>query len=295
MNPYYTVLLLCFLVLLAILLIRYVNNTVDREFRGLAQAVTDPEFRHAELERVDSLLASHLPLPNDVKPLPKPGSGMRTAVAPILLALGVILLWGGGAAQREREKWFYGAVVALCVAVVIMLATLTRRRLARTARLLLFRADLKRLDGDRRGAAEDLRMLLKVTPWDDSAWAELSDDLAAEGKLAEALDSIRKSVKIDPDYDEYRMLETSLAIRLGRNDEAKNALEDWGRVAGVQPDDSRLAVYQAALRLAEGNREAAEESLKKILLDQDDAELDFLDDDQALHDVKNLLPGRSAP
>lgn len=294
MNPYYTILLLGFLVLLAIVLIRYVNNTVDREFRGLAQAVTDPEFRRSELERVNALLASHLPLPQDVKPLSKPGTGVKSAIPPVLLALGVILLWGGGSVRQEREKWFYGAVVALCLATAIMLATLRSRKRARTARLLLFRADLKRLDSDRQGAAEDVKELLKLTPWDDAAWAELSDDLAAEGKLPEALDAIRTSVRLDSNYDEYRMLETSLAIRLGRSDEARSALAEWGRVAGVLPDDPRLAVYQAALQLAEGNREAAEDSLKKILSDKED-DLDFLDDDQALHEIKNLLPGRSAP
>lgn len=293
MNPYYTVLLLCFLVLLAILLIRYVNNTVDKEFRGLAQAVTDPEFRHSELARVDALLSSHLPLPPDVRPLSKPGAGLRAAIAPILLALGVILLWGGGAAQREREKWFYGAVVALCVAAVIMLATLRSRKISRTARLLLFRADLKRLDNDRKGSAEDLRELLRVTPWDDSSWAELSDDLSAEGKLPEALETIREAVRIDPEYDEYRILETSLAIRLGRLDEAKAAIAGWSGITGMEEDDPRLAVYRAALRLAEGNREAAEESLKHVQLDKDGVILDFLDEDQALNDIKTLFPGRN--
>lgn len=292
-NPYYIILLLCFLALIAILLIRYVNNTVDREFRGLAQAVTDPDFRHAEISRVDALLANHLPLPSDTQPIPKPRTGLRGAAAPVLLALGVILLWGGGAAQRDRETWYYGGLIALALAAAVMLISLRKRQQSRTARLLLFRADLKRLDGDRKNAAEDLRQLLRLTPWDDSAWAELSDDLAADGKLQDALEAAAEAAKIDPDYDEYHMLQASLSIRLGKTEEAKAAIGEWTRVAGVAEDDPRLAVYQAALQLAEGKRDDAEKTLKRILLDHDEAGLEFLDDDQALNEVKELLPGRS--
>lgn len=291
MNPYYIILLLCFLVLLAILLIRYVNNTVERQFRGLAQAVTDPEFRRSEIARVDGLLSGLTPLPADVRPVPKPRSGLGGAAAPVLLALGVILLWGGGAAPRDKETWYYGGLIALGVAALVMLVTLGKRKRARTAGLLLFRADLKRLDGDHVGAAKDLRDVLRLTPWDDSAWAELSDDLAAEGKLAEALDAVGEAAKIDPDYDEYRMLEASLSIRLGKLPEAERAIAEWTRVAGVEADDPRLAVYQAALQLARGDREAAERSLKNALLEDDD--LEFFDEDQALWGIKELLPGRS--
>lgn len=293
MIPYYPVILLCFLALLAILLIRYVNNTVDREFRGLAQAVTDPEFRHKEIARADSLLAPLLPLPADVGPLPKPNPGFRGAAAPVLLALGVILLWGGGAAPKDKDTWYYGGLAALVLALLVMLFTLRKRKRLRTARLLLFRADLQRLEGNRRESAADLRELLKLTPWDDSAWAELSDDLAADGKLPEALEAVREAAKVDPDYDEYRMLEASLSIRLGKLGEARDAIAEWTRTAGVAADDPRLAVYQAALQLAEGNREAAEQSLKKILLDHDDSGLEFLDEDQALSGVRDLLPGRT--
>lgn len=291
-NPYYIILLLGFLVLLAILLIRYVNNTVDREFRGLAQAVTDPDFRRAEISRLDGLLTSMLPLASDVEPLPPPGSGFRGAAAPVLLALGVILLWGGGAAQRDKTTWYYGGLAALGLAFIVFLATVRNRQRRRTARLLLFRADLKRLDGDRVGAATDLRQLVRLTPWDDSAWAELSDDLAAEGNLNEAFESIRQAAAIDENYDEYHMVEASLAIRMRKLDEAKDAIAAWTKAAGVAADDPRLTVYQAALQLAEGNRDGAEQSLKKVLLDADN-DLEFLDEDQALAGIKDLLPGRS--
>lgn len=293
MNPYYTILLLAFLILLAILLIRYVNNTVDREFRSLAQASGDAEFRRAEIARVDALLTGVLPIPDDAQPLPRPKSGLRGAAVPALLALGVILLWGSGSVPEERELWLYGGIAALALAGLVMLVTLRRRKWARTARLLLFRADLKRMENERAGAAADLRELLKLTPWDDSAWAELSDDLAAQRKLPEALAAMENAASIDPRYDEYHMLQASLAIRMGDVERAEKAVADWKRIDGVGDDDPRLKIYQAALELLRGDRDAASETLRRALVDHDDQGLDFLDDDQALAGVRALLPERT--
>lgn len=212
----------------------------------------------------------------------------------MLLAVGVILLWGAGAAREgTRSAWLYGGMTALGLAAVIMLISLSTRKSARMARLLLFRADLKRLDGDRSGAAVDLRELLRITPWDDSAWAELSDDLAAAGRLPDALAAMDEAVKLDPRYDEYRMVSASLAIRTGKLASAREMIRQWVELDGVGPDDPRLTIYQAALELAEGNRAKAEESLKKVLLDRDNADMEFLDTDQALKGVRDLLPGRA--
>lgn len=292
MSPYYTIGLLAFVILLGVLLIRYVNNTVDNEFRSLARSVTDAEFRKEQLTAVDARLERLLPLPPDVSPIPRPGAG-RGLLPPMLLALGVILLWGGGAANRDRHLWLYGGMAAMLVAVLVMLVTLRRRRRARTARLLLFRADLRRLDGNRAGSAADLGQLIKLTPWDDSAWAEYSDDLAANGQLGEALSAMDEAARLDPDYDEYRQLQASLAIRQGRLDRARQAIGEWTELGGVKPDDPRLAIYHAALQLAEGAREDAAATLRGILLDKDAAAWEYLDNDSALSAVKDLLPGKA--
>ncbi len=291
MNAYYTMGLLAFLVLAAVLLVRYVHSTVDKEFVSLARAVADGEYREDELRRVDALLAGSLPLPDDVKPLAGPISAGRGALAPMLLAVGVILLWGGGAATEEKGLWFYGGLVCALAAAGIMLVSLRKRKWERVARLLRFRADLKRLDGRRQGAADDLVQLIKLTPWDDAAWAELSDDLAAEGDVESALEAMRQAERLDPRYDEYRMLVASLAIRLGKLDMARDAIKAWVELDGVQPDDPRPVMYRAALELAEGKREAAAQSLRAVLADPD-APLEYLDTDQALRGVKDLLPGR---
>lgn len=292
MNILYSVMLVVFLVLLAVLLIRYVNATVDKEFKDLARAVSDDQFRTDELNRVDRLLDGYLPLASDVKPLAGPLSGGRGALPPVLLAVGVILLWGAGSGPEDGRIWFIGAIVCFALAAFVMLFTLRRRKWERLARLLRFRADLKRMGGDRKGAAEDLVELVKLTPWDDAAWAEFSDDLAADGNLPDALNAISQAARLDPRYDEYRMLEASLAIRLGRLEQARTAIEIWKEMDKVRPDDPRPVVYRAALELAEGNRERAAESLRNVLLDPEEHSLEVLDTDQALRDIRDLLPGR---
>ncbi|MDR1744693.1 MAG: hypothetical protein LBS30_02955 [Planctomycetota bacterium] len=293
MNPYYTILLLAFLILLAVLLIRFVNNAVDREFRSLAQAANDPEYRKGEIRRVDALLAGSLPLPVGAAPLPGPRSGVRGSLPPVLLALGVILLWGAGSVRQDGRLWLYGGVAALAAAGALMLVTLRRRKWSRTARLLLFRADLKRMDNDRIGAASDLCELLKLTPWDDSAWAELSDDLAAQKRLREALEAMETATRIDPRYDEYRMVQASLAIRMGDLEYAEKAIAAWKKLDSVPDDDPRAKIYEAALQLARGDRDDAAETLRTVLLNNDDHGLEFLDDDQALAGIRDLLPGRT--
>lgn len=296
MDIYYSLILLAFLAGMGIVLIRYVNTTVDKEFRNLARAVDDDEFRSGELSRVDALLASQLPLPADVRPLSGPLSSGRSIVPPVLMAVGVILLWGAGSAVREeRPLWFYGALACLVLASGIMLITLRKRKWERTARLLRFRADLKRMDGERAGAAADLRELIKLTPWDDAAWAELAEDLNAECRVDDALDAIGQAARLDPRYDEYRMIEASLAIRAGKLDQARGAVDMWVQTSGMDKDDPRPVVYRAAIQLAAGNRDSAAASLRNILLDSPDGPgFEFLDTDQALAGVKDLLPGSTA-
>lgn len=298
MNPYYTLALVGFLVLVAVLLVRYVNTTVDRQFRSLARAAEDEAFRKERMALLSNQLAGTLPLPAEIRPLPGPKGGGWRALPPVLTVLGIILLWGGGGgvAREFRTLWLYGGLVALGIAAAILLVTLHRRKWARTARLLLFRADLRRMDGDREGAAGDLRQLLRLTPWDDAAWAELSDDLAVSGELADALSAMSRASSLDPEYDEYHMLQASLAIRLKDFVRARSALADWRQRGGADADDPRLAVYQAALDLAEGRREKAEAAVKTLLPDGDagkDPGWEFLDGDRALEDVRALFPGGS--
>lgn len=297
MNPYYTIALVGFLVLLAVLLVRFVNKVVDDQFRGLARAGEDGAFRKERIAKLTASLGGALPLPESVSPLPGPKAGPAAAVPPVLAAVGVVLLWGGGGgvAQEHRGLWLYGGLAALAVAAVFLLATLRRRKWARTARLLLFRADLRRMDGDRKGAAADLLQLLRLTPWDDAAWAELSDDLAVSGELPEALEAMARAGELDPAYDEYHMLQASLAIRLKDFPRARAAIDDWRKLGGVDDEDPRVAVYRAALHLAEGRLDEAKAAVRTAFgggEDFDEGDWEFLDGDQALAGVRSILPGR---
>ncbi len=289
MVAYHILALLVFLIVVAALLIRYVDRTVDREFRNLARATSDAEYRQDELLRADRLLEDRLPLPDDVGPVPGPAKGWSRALPFVLSAIGVILLWGGLFAREERGTWLYAGVALLLLSAGILLATLERRKWERLARLLRFRADLRRMDGKRAAAAADLRELLRLTPWDDAAWAELADDLAAEGDLDAALEAVRQAIRLDQRYDEYRMLEASLCLRLFRLDQAREALADWAGLDGIGPDDPRVIIYRAALELAGGNRERATSSLGKLQLEEEHS-FEFLDNDQALEGLRDLLP-----
>ncbi len=292
-NPYYTIALVAFLVLFAVLLVRFVNKTVDGQFRGLARAAEDGEFRRERIARLTEDLGRVLPLPEDVAELPGPKAGPAGALPPVLAAAGVVLLWGGGGgvAREHRSLWLWGGLAALGLSALLLLLTLRRRKWARAARLLLFRADLLRMDGDRKASADDLRQLLRLTPWDDAAWAELSDDLAVCGDLPGAFDAMERASRLDPGYDEYRMLQASLALRMRDFSRARAAIAGW-RAGGAEDGDPRVAVYQAALDLAEGRRGEAEAAVRTVFAGGEEGEWEFVDDDQALSGLRDMLPGR---
>jgi tetratricopeptide (TPR) repeat protein len=181
---------------------------------------------------------------------------------------------------------------------------------------------LRRLDGDAAGAAADLAESLRLAPWDDSSWAELADDLAAAREPDQALQAIRRAMELDPGYGDYRQVEVSLLLRLGRLEPAEDALRKWRKMdrrprfrsivdypvttgdgedgdADADPgaaafaeggEDPRIAVFQAALELARGRRELAVESLD-ALMDADDPALDLAAADPALAGLRGLLPG----
>ena len=288
MNIHYTIALLVFLMVVVILIIRYVNLTVDKEFRNLARAVSDKEYRDGELARAGSFLADFLPLPPETTPVSAPGG--KKALPPILMAVGAFLLWCGAVLPESGSVWLYSGAAAMLAAAIVMLATLRSRKWERVARLLRFRADLRRIDDDHAGAAADLRELVRLTPLDDAAWAELSDDLAAVGQFEDALDSVRQASRLDPRYEEYRMIETSLCIRMGRLEKAREALNAWAELPGMGPDDPRVVIYRAALDLAEGRHDRAADSIRNILRENDGQSLVFLDSDKALAEVRALLP-----
>lgn len=285
MLIYYIVALLAFLALVAALVIRYVSLTVDREFSNLAKAATDPEFRKNELAKVNAGLDRLPPLPENALPLPGPSRGAARVAPPLLLAVGIILLWGGlFALPSERRNWLVAGGLATGGAAAIMLATLRKRRLERYARLLRSRADLRRLDSDHRGAADDLGKLLDMTPWDDAAWAELAESREKLGDIDSALDALDKALRLDPDYADYYMEAVGLALRNGKLERAGEFLSAWEKNnRDPRPAiESRQACYRAALALAEGDERAAETYFRKASALDPEAVETAMDMDESL-------------
>lgn len=244
---YYSLGILVFLVVVFFIIVRCVYGAVDREFRNLARAAEDEHYRKTELERLDAALAPDLPVPEDVQPLPKRKRTGGAAVT-VLLAMGGLLMLGAPQARpEEQSQWLMGGVVVMAAAVVVMLLSLRRRKAMRLAGLLRARADLRRLDGDARGAADDLLQLIRLTPWDDTAWAELSDDFASLGETKPAFDAICQAVENDSAEPEYKLLQASLALQLKEVHIARQALEEYKKLCDTMPVDPRATMYEAEL------------------------------------------------
>ena len=291
---YHIVALLAFLAIVAAFLIRYVSATVDREFRNLARAETDSEYRKEELNRLDRLLTTSLPLSPDTRPIP--GSpGTWTGVAPtFLFVVGIILLWGGlVAAPGDRRLWLTAGALSTAASAAIMLATLRRRKVGRLVRLLRSRADLRRLDANNRGTADDLSVLLKLTPWDDAAWSELAEAKAALGETDAALAAFAEASKLDPGYEDYYTATADLLLASKRQNEMQPLLEAWekgGGEPGPEADARRLA-YRAAASLADGDIAAAGDFAAKARRLDNDAFIACIDMHEALREVENIKAG----
>ncbi|MDR1612677.1 MAG: hypothetical protein LBT97_07820 [Planctomycetota bacterium] len=295
MNAYRIVALLVFLVAAAALFVRYVYLAVDREFRNLARAENDAAYRGEEIAGIDKLLAARTPIPDGGPALARPSPGGWRLLPPAFMALGVLLLWGSAfSPPGESAVWAWGGVMLAVPSAAAMLFALRGRARERGARLLRYRADLRRLDGDMAGAAADLRQLLALTPWDDAAWAEYADDLAGAGRFGEAREAVGKALALDPGYEDYHCQSISLALRMRRPELAKEDFSAWE--APIPPGDgargARRLAYSAALAWADGNADAARRSAADAIdLDQD-AFWVAVDLDPALHALRDLLDAR---
>lgn len=297
MTAYYIVLLLLFLALVAVLFVRYVNLTVDKEFRNLAKASTDDEYRKLELARLDKELTLQDSL---LGPTPGalrgPAKGAGRLLAPALLAVGIILLWGGVFAKpSEKPRWFWSGGIACVGSAAAMLASLRKRRLERYARILRARADLRRLDENHQGTSDDLERLLKLTPWDDAAWAEFGDAQKEVGKSSAALEAYKKAYMLDPGYADYYIDVIGLAIEEGLSREADLALEEWDKnIQDPRPSsEARMTAYKSALLLAKGRDAESRDMFTKAARLDKEALLSAIDFDPVLEKLRSFEKGVS--
>lgn len=290
MFGYEILALVLFVILVAVFLIRYVNLTVDVEFQNLAKAASDPEYRASELDRADRLLASLPPVAPAEHPPEAPMPAWMRTLPPVLLCVGVILLWGALFVREEKSKWLWGGVVSTVLAAGLIAPTLKRRKGEHMARWLRYRADLRRMDKNRAGAAADLQRLVGLTPWDDAAWAELAEDLWESDRRAEAIGAAREAVRRDPEYEDYRQLLVSLLLRNRDTAAARTALKEWDEAPGVDFADPLREVFRAAIALADGERQSASRFLGGIA-ERDEVDLTALiDSDPAFQGLAEIRP-----
>ncbi len=155
------------------------------------------------------------------------------------------------------------------------------RRHPQVRRLRRQRADLRRFENDHVGVVEDLTAYLGMCPRDDTGWFELAESLLELGQNEDALRAIGRALAIDPSYVDYFPLQARAALRLEELEVARGAMRGWAAAAATRRErrknpqsapqpvkwlvtaagtgDPEIGLYQAALALAEGRPDDAEE------------------------------------
>ncbi|MDR3211521.1 MAG: hypothetical protein LBU79_06360 [Planctomycetota bacterium] len=289
MSPYYLVALVLFLVLFAALFVRYVSFTVDRHFRDLSRAQLDPEYRQAELTRLERLLAPLLPLPEGVGTLPPPARSWFPSPLVILTALSIVLLWGSFTTPpRESRLWLYGGIGCLVLLVLLLVLSLKRRRLERLATLLRQQADLRHFAGDHLGEVADLTTLLSLTPWDDAAWGELAVAKAESGDWRPAWLAWREAEQLDAGYADYHQAAVELALVNQGWEEATISLEAWEAGGGEKIDWVRVQAYRAVIALGRGDAVEARSHLEEARRENPQVLREYLKTESVLSPLAGL-------
>jgi len=129
-------------------------------------------------------------------------------------------------------------------------------------------------DGDSAGVIEDLERQLAADPADERAWLRLGAVYLAIGHLPEAESALAKSVGLDGDDVEARLLLADVCSRLRKLDAAAYQLIQARRRA---PDDPRTHRQLGVVFLEKGLLEKADNSLAEAwMLAPTDAKIPFL-------------------
>ena len=117
-----------------------------------------------------------------------------------------------------------------------------------------YKAQTAKIKGDRAGAREALLSCLDANSESAVVHFELARIERLEGQWTAAMSAVEKAVALDGDNAWYRRELAEIALELGRNDEADQALE-WLLVH--KPEDDVAAVMLLDLRTAEGRFDEA--------------------------------------
>ncbi|RMH04036.1 MAG: hypothetical protein D6702_04195 [Planctomycetota bacterium] len=132
------------------------------------------------------------------------------------------------------------------------------------------RVGLERLEaGDAEGAVEAFRAARERAPADEvvarnlaRAYGHLGADLAAAGRLSEALAAFRAGSAVDRDGGDNEVLAARVLVRQGRRQEARAAVD---RVRRDFPDNEAAVLLAADLRAVAGELDGAVEVLRAAL------------------------------
>lgn len=170
-------------------------------------------------------------------------------------------------------------------------------------RSLRLRADAYLFDYNWPAAERDLAVFVEHVPGDDTAWGELAEARLRTGNFRQALEAAERAAEQDPAYIDYRALTCRACLLLGDLSGAKDALVEWKRLAeetGRERAQSRprrianwlpmvsplenpfLHLHDAAVSLAEGDRESAGELIDRAENSPHGVNWDLVSDDPVL-------------
>jgi tetratricopeptide (TPR) repeat protein len=118
-------------------------------------------------------------------------------------------------------------------------------------------------------AVEQLQKVVELAPDDATAWRDLGDALATEGRGDEANEAFQKVLELDPDDSVALTALGHAAYAAGRQDDAVSLLE---QVAGREGGATTAAINLVEMYKALGENEEALEAARKVAeADPDDA------------------------
>lgn len=255
------------------LLIRYrKKNDLTAWLQNLranaARAVKDEAFRKRELADAEAEIAKY-PVPGTVVPI-KCNHEAFLQILPKLLFMicfsGVFFTYMGLFPQGDPGKgnWeiYVGPALLLLTGLAVVKLELIRANYGRVQQMnrkyLLQKAGQ---DPDRHNT---MVKILEYYPGVSQLWLEHADQLAASGRMDEALAAIKKAREISPDNMDMMVVELSFLLRADRLADAERSLKALSGLARSD-SDPRLELYTAALNLRQNEVRKAEKNLKEAL------------------------------
>lgn len=269
------------------------RSWVNRLRTDAAIAARDKDFRNAELEKVERELAEY-PRPEPIVPGKRSHEVYIQAIPPFIWLngmIGVFVTFMGlshSPAEGERNWMLYlGPAVLVVVGVLILVLEKFRSSYMRVQ--LLNRKYMLVKAGERYAEAlAILAEILEYYPNVPELHMEKADQCTkVEGRLDEAVDSVRRARELKPGGLDWAIVELSFLLRLGRTPEAGKLVKILPEF-NPSPSDPRPEIYCAALELQNNDKKKAKKHLKKAMELDGEFIAEFLDRDPSLAEIKQF-------